>query len=55
VVFFPAQSLTLLREQQADKRYHVHESVVQKAIKHSVNHAKLIKIGYESKSWLGSN
>ena len=41
--FFPAQSLTLLREPQEYKRYHIHESVVQKAIKQAVNHAKITK------------
>jgi integron integrase len=41
--FFPAQSLTLLREQQEYKRYHIHESVVQKAIKQAVNNAKITK------------
>jgi integron integrase len=39
--FFPAPSLTLIREQQAYQRYHIHESVVQKAIKQAVNHAKI--------------
>jgi integron integrase len=41
--FFPAQSLTFLREPQECKRYHIHESVVQKAIKQAVNHAKITK------------
>jgi integron integrase len=41
--FFPASSLTLIREQQVYKRYHLHESVVQKAIKQAVNHAKITK------------
>lgn len=41
--FFPAQSLTLLREQQEYKRYHIHESVVQKAIKQAVNYSRLTK------------
>jgi integron integrase len=41
--FFPAQSLTLIREQQVYNRYHLHESVVQKAIKQAVNHAKITK------------
>lgn len=40
---FPAQSLTFLREPQEYKRYHVHESVVQKAIKQAVNNAKITK------------
>jgi integron integrase len=39
--FFPAPSLTFIREQQTYKRYHIHESVVQKAIKQAVNHAKI--------------
>jgi integron integrase len=39
--FFPALSLTFIREQQVYKRYHIHESVVQKAIKQAVNHAKI--------------
>jgi integron integrase len=39
--FFPAPSLTLIREQQVYKRYHIHESVVQKAIKQAVNHAQI--------------
>ena len=41
--FFPAQSLTFLREKQEYKRYHIHESVVQKAIKQAVNNAKITK------------
>lgn len=41
--FFPAHSLTFLREPQEYKRYHIHESVVQKAIKQAVNHAKITK------------
>lgn len=41
--FFPATSLTFIREQQAYKRYHVHESVVQKAIKQAVNYSRLTK------------
>jgi integron integrase len=39
--FFPALSLTFVEEQQVYKRYHIHESVVQKAIKQAVNHAKI--------------
>jgi integron integrase len=39
--FFPAPSLTFIREQQVYKRYHIHESVVQKAIKQAVNQAKI--------------
>jgi site-specific recombinase XerD len=41
--FFPAQSLTLLQEQQAYKRYSIHEAVVQKAMKQAVNDAKIIQ------------
>jgi site-specific recombinase XerD len=41
--FFPAQSLTYIREHQAYKRYPIHESVVQKVIKQAVNHVKLTK------------
>ncbi|MFA5924480.1 MAG: integron integrase [Methylococcaceae bacterium] len=40
---FPAQSLTLLPEAQEYRRYHIHESVVQKAIKKAVNDAKITK------------
>jgi integron integrase len=40
---FPAQSLTLLSEAQEYRRYHIHESVVQKAIKKAVNDAKITK------------
>lgn len=39
---FPAQSLTLLPEAQEYRRYHIHESVVQKAIKKAVNDAKTL-------------
>ncbi len=41
--FFPAQSLTLIADTQEHKRYHVHESVVQKAIKKAVYDARLTK------------
>ena len=40
---FPTQSLTLLPEAQEYRRYHIHESVVQKAIKKAVNDAKITK------------
>ncbi|MGD7034297.1 tyrosine-type recombinase/integrase [Methylotuvimicrobium buryatense] len=40
---FPRQSLTLVTETQERKRYHIHEFVVQKAIKRAVNDAKLTK------------
>jgi integrase len=39
----PAPSLTLLPEPQEYRRYHIHESVVQKAIKKAVNDAKITK------------
>jgi integron integrase len=39
--FFPAPSLTFVREHQVYKRYHLHESVVQKAIKQAVNQAQI--------------
>jgi hypothetical protein len=32
----------LLREQQVYKRYHIHESVVQEAIKRTVNYSRLL-------------
>ncbi len=41
--FFPAQSLTLLTSTEEKKRYHIHESVVQKAIKKAVNDARITK------------
>jgi site-specific recombinase XerD len=41
--FFPAQSLTKLSDKQEYRRYHIHESVVQKAIKKAVNDAKTPK------------
>jgi integron integrase len=41
--FFPQQSLTLVTATQERKRYHIHESVVQKAIKRAVNDAKITK------------
>ncbi|WP_200875025.1 integron integrase [Methylomarinum vadi] len=41
--FFPQPSLTLITETQERKRYHIHESVVQKAIKRAVNDAKINK------------
>jgi integron integrase len=41
--FFPAASLTLVRETQQYKRYHLHETVVQKAIKQAVRRAKITK------------
>ncbi|MCK5831227.1 MAG: integron integrase [Methylococcales bacterium] len=41
--FFPAQSLTQLSDSQEKRRYHIHESVVQKAIKKAVNDARITK------------
>lgn len=41
--FFPQLSLTLVAKTQERKRYHFHESVVQKAIKRAVNEAKITK------------
>lgn len=41
--FFPAQSLTLLTSTEEKKRYHIHESVVQKAIKKAVGDARITK------------
>ncbi len=40
---FPAQSLTLIPENGEYRRYHIHESVVQKAIKQAVRDAKITK------------
>jgi integron integrase len=41
--FFPQTTLTLIPETQERKRYHLHESVVQKAIKRTVNDVKIRK------------
>lgn len=41
--FFPAQSLTYLVDKKEYRRYHVHESVVQKAIKKATQDACLTK------------
>lgn len=41
--FFPAQSLTSLTNSDEKRRYHVHESVVQKSIKKAVNSARITK------------
>ena len=41
--FFPAQSLTLLSETKEYRRYHIHESVVSKAIKRAVNDSRITK------------
>ena len=41
--FFPAQSLTMLSENKELRRYHLHESVVQKSIKKAANDARITK------------
>jgi len=41
--FFPAQSLTTLTNSKERRRYHIHESVVQKAIKKAVGSARITK------------
>jgi integron integrase len=41
--FFPAKTLTLVPEEREFRRYHLHESHVQKAIKRAVNKAKIPK------------
>lgn len=41
--FFPQSSLTPMPDTGERKRYHIHESVVQKAIKRAVNSAKIPK------------
>ena len=41
--FFPAQSLTKLSNSQEMRRYHIHETVVSKAIKKAVNNAHITK------------
>jgi integron integrase len=41
--FFPAASLTLVPKTQEYKRYHLHETVVQKAIKQAVSRARITK------------
>jgi integron integrase len=41
--FFPAKTLTLVPETQVYKRYHLHKSHVQKAIKKAVSRAQLTK------------
>lgn len=41
--FFPAKSLTLLSETKEQRRYHIHETVVSKAIKRAVNDAHITK------------
>ena len=41
--FFPAKQLTKEKDSSSYRRYHLHPSHVQKAIKKAVNQAKLIK------------
>lgn len=41
--FFPATSLTKVSETQKSMRYHLHETVVQRAIKKAVNEAHITK------------
>jgi len=41
--FFPAKSLTLISETKEKRRYHIHETVVSKAIKRAVNDARITK------------
>jgi len=41
--FFPAQSLTQLSDTQESRRYHLHETVVQKTMKKAVNDARIPK------------
>ena len=41
--FFPAKTLMLVPEEREFRRYHLHESHVQKAIKRAVNKAKIPK------------
>ena len=41
--FFPAKSLTLIPETKEYKRYHLHDTHVQKAIKRGVGRAKIPK------------
>jgi len=41
--FFPAPTLTLVAEKMEYRRYHLHETVVQKAIKKAVNSAHIMK------------
>ncbi len=41
--FFPANSLTFISETKEYKRYHLHETVVQRAIKKAVNTAHITK------------
>ena len=41
--FFPAPTLTLIKDKKEYRRYHLHDTVVQKAIKKAVNSAHIMK------------
>ncbi|WP_198263259.1 integron integrase [sulfur-oxidizing endosymbiont of Gigantopelta aegis] len=41
--FFPAPTLTLIKDKKEYRRYHLHDTVVQKAIKKAVSSAHIIK------------
>ena len=41
--FFPAKTLTFVAETNEYRRYHLHETHVQKAIKRAVNKSKILK------------
>ena len=41
--FFPAPTLTLIEGENEYRRYHLHDTVVQKAIKRAVNSARIMK------------
>ena len=41
--FFPAKTLTFLKAEKEDRRYHLHTTHVQKAIKRAVTKSKIIK------------
>jgi integron integrase len=41
--FFPAPTLTLIKDKKEFRRYHLHDTVVQKAIKKAVNSAHIMK------------
>lgn len=42
-LFFPAPTLTLIKDKKEYRRYHLHDTVVQKAIKKAVNSAHIMK------------
>jgi hypothetical protein len=50
--FFPAQVLTWVPATQEYRRYHVHESVVRKAIKQAVSDAKITKRASHTSAFL---